>query len=70
MKAGRAVIERYRAIKIEAAVVAWKHLQGLNRLCVPRQGRLDGPVCRIEAFESWAAAVDGPGRYERIEVLS
>ncbi|WP_225890085.1 tRNA (N6-threonylcarbamoyladenosine(37)-N6)-methyltransferase TrmO [Indioceanicola profundi] len=35
----------------------------------PRQGRLDGPVCRIELFEPWAAALDGLAAYERIEVL-
>ena len=25
----------------------------------PRQGRLDGPICRIEVNEPWAAALDG-----------
>jgi tRNA (Thr-GGU) A37 N-methylase len=35
----------------------------------PRQGRLDGPPCRLEVFEPWVAALDGLERYERIEVL-
>jgi tRNA-Thr(GGU) m(6)t(6)A37 methyltransferase TsaA len=40
-----------------------------DRLTCPRQGRLDGPVCRIELFDPWAQALDGVGRYERLEVL-
>ncbi|ACJ01080.1 conserved hypothetical protein [Rhodospirillum centenum SW] len=35
----------------------------------PRQGRDDGPVCRIEVFEPWVAALDGLERYGEIEVL-
>src|SRR4051794_11688044 len=37
--------------------------------CCPRQGRLDGPICRIEVFEHWVAALDGLAQYEKIEVL-
>jgi tRNA (adenine37-N6)-methyltransferase len=40
-----------------------------SRSEAPRQGRLDGPICRIEVFEPWVAALDGLGRFERIEVL-
>jgi tRNA-Thr(GGU) m(6)t(6)A37 methyltransferase TsaA len=35
----------------------------------PRQGHLDGPVCRIEVFEPWVAALGGLAAAERIEVL-
>ena len=35
----------------------------------PRQGRQDGPVCRIEVFEPWVAALDGIEAFEQIEVL-
>ena len=35
----------------------------------PRQGRADGPVCRIEVFEPWVAALDSLDQFERIEVL-
>ena len=35
----------------------------------PRQGRADGPICRIEVAEPWIAALDGIETYERIEVL-
>ncbi len=40
-----------------------------DRLACPRQGRADGPLCRIEVFEPWVAALDGLDAYARIEVL-
>ena len=35
-RAGKAVIERYRAIQMDTASAARKHLQALNRLCTSR----------------------------------
>jgi len=35
----------------------------------PRQGRPDGPICRIEVFEPWVSALEGLENYKRIEVL-
>lgn len=35
----------------------------------PRQGRHDGPTCRIEVFQPWAEALEGIAEYERLEVL-
>src|SRR3546814_2780797 len=40
-----------------------------SRLDCPRLGRPDGPVCRIEIFEPWDAALDGVAALERLEVL-
>jgi tRNA-Thr(GGU) m(6)t(6)A37 methyltransferase TsaA len=40
-----------------------------SRLMTPRQGRADGPVCRIEIFEPWVEALDGVEEFERLEVL-
>ena len=45
------------------------HTPWSSRLVTPRQGRPDGPVCRIEVFEPWVAALDGLDRYERVEVI-
>lgn len=45
------------------------HTPWTSRTETPRQGRLDGPVCQIEIFEPWVAALDGLDRFERIEVL-
>ena len=35
----------------------------------PRQGRLDGPVCRVEVHERWRAALDGVEEFERLEIF-
>jgi tRNA (adenine37-N6)-methyltransferase len=40
-----------------------------SRMETPRQGRADGPVCRIEVFEPWVMALDNISQFERIEVL-
>ncbi|MDB5511604.1 MAG: tsaA [Enterovirga sp.] len=40
-----------------------------DRLACPRQGRQDGPVCRIELFEPWSAGLDGLAQYGAVEVL-
>src|SRR5262245_23375686 len=40
-----------------------------SRLETPRQGRADGPACRIEVFEPWVEALDRVQDFERLEVL-
>lgn len=40
-----------------------------DRLACPRQGRRDGPICRLELFEPWHRGLDGLGDYGSVEVL-
>ncbi len=40
-----------------------------SRLEAPRQGRHDGPVCRLEIFEPWVPALKGVDLYEKLEVI-
>src|SRR3954464_12574943 len=40
-----------------------------SRLDTPRQGRHDGPVCRLEVFEPWIAALKGIDFYTHLEVI-
>jgi len=40
-----------------------------SRMETPRQGRQDGPICRIELFAPWDQGLQGIERFERIEVL-
>lgn len=40
-----------------------------SRLDAPRQGRTDGPVCRLEIFEPWVAALKGIELYSNLEVI-
>ena len=40
-----------------------------SRLETPRQGRHDGPVCRLEIFEPWVPALQGIELYTQLEVI-
>jgi tRNA-Thr(GGU) m(6)t(6)A37 methyltransferase TsaA len=40
-----------------------------SRLETPRQGRHDGPVCRLEIFEPFVPAIKGVNFYSNLEVL-
>ena len=41
----------------------------IDRLVCPRQGRADGPTCRIELFQPWEKGLDHVAEFERLEVL-
>jgi len=41
----------------------------LSREECPRQGRMDGPICRIEIDEPWRQAMQGLEAYSRLEIL-
>lgn len=45
------------------------HTPWTSRMMTPRQGRPDGPVCRIELFPPWDTALDGIDKFARLEVL-
>jgi tRNA (adenine37-N6)-methyltransferase len=40
-----------------------------SRLETPRQGRVDGPTCRIELFAPWDQGLDHVAEFARLEVL-
>lgn len=45
------------------------HTPWKDRKDCPRQGKVDGPECRIEIFEPWVPALKGIEEYDKIEVL-
>jgi tRNA-Thr(GGU) m(6)t(6)A37 methyltransferase TsaA len=45
------------------------HTPWTNRMQTPRQGRADGPICRIELFAPWVQGLQGLAQYERVEVI-
>ena len=45
------------------------HTPWTSRLDCPRQGRQDGPTCRIEVFAPWDQALDGVAEFDRLEIL-
>jgi tRNA-Thr(GGU) m(6)t(6)A37 methyltransferase TsaA len=40
-----------------------------SRVETPRQGRHDGPVCRLEIFEPWVPAMKGVEFYTHLEII-
>ena len=40
-----------------------------SRSETPRQGRHDGPVCRLEIFEPWVQALQGIDHYATLDVV-
>ena len=63
------------AVEMPSARDAWLVFIGrirtpwTSRLETPRQGRHDGPICRLEIFEPWVAAIKGVDFYSNLEVL-
>ena len=45
------------------------HTPWTSRLETPRQGRRDGPICRIEIFAPWDQALRGLEQYASVEVI-
>ncbi|MBN9596495.1 MAG: tRNA (N6-threonylcarbamoyladenosine(37)-N6)-methyltransferase TrmO [Afipia sp.] len=45
------------------------HTPWTDRMMAPRQGRHDGPVCRIEIFEPWVPALKGLDKFTQVEVI-
>jgi tRNA-Thr(GGU) m(6)t(6)A37 methyltransferase TsaA len=69
MRAGETAVETAPPSDAGLVFIGSIHTPWTDRLLCPRQGRPDGPTCRIEVFEPWVAALDGIAEYERIEVL-
>lgn len=69
VRAGEMVVEAPPPDDAGLVFIGRIHTPWTSRLMTPRQGRVDGPVCRIEIFEPWVPALRGIDQYERLEVL-
>lgn len=69
IRQGEVAVEMPRAADAGLVFIGAIRTPWTSRLECPRQGRPDGPVCRIEMFEPWAQGLDGIAGYERLEVL-
>ena len=69
LRPGEVTVAPPRANDAGLEFIGTIHTPWTSRLDAPRQGSLDGPVCRIEVFEPWVAALAGIERFDRIEVL-
>ena len=69
IRAGEVAVEAPPATDAGLVFIGRIRTPWISRLETPRQGRLDGPVCRIEVFEPWVAALAGIEAFEEVEVL-
>jgi tRNA-Thr(GGU) m(6)t(6)A37 methyltransferase TsaA len=69
IRAGEVAVEMPPATDAGLVFIGTIRTPWTSRLECPRQGREDGPACRIELFEPWAEGLDGVAAYERLEVL-
>lgn len=64
-----------RAVEVPAATDAGLifigriHTPWTSRLETPRQGRKDGPICRLEILEPWVEGLSSIEEHEELEVL-
>lgn len=69
VRAGESVVEAPPPTDAGLVFIGRIHTLWTDRLETPRQGRLDGPTCRIEVFGPWIPALDGIQEFQKLEVL-
>jgi len=69
MRAGERAIDLPAAADASLIFIGRIHTPWTARTDCPRQGRQDGPLCRIEVFAPWSDALAGLEAYPQIEVL-
>ncbi len=69
LRAGEVVTDAPEARDAALQFIGRIHTPWTRREDCPRQGRLDGPECRVEVFELWQAALEGIGAYAHLEIL-
>ena len=69
VRAGETVVEAPPPTDAGLVFIGRIHTPWTDLMETPRQGRLDGPTCRIEVFEPWVASLEGIEEFQRIEVL-
>ena len=69
IRPGEVAVAAPRATDAGLVFIGRIHTPWRERTECPRQGKPDGPICRIEVFEPWDAALEGIEAFDRIEVL-
>jgi tRNA (Thr-GGU) A37 N-methylase len=59
IRAGEIVVTAPPATDAGLIFIGRIHTPWTSRMETPRQGRHDGPLCRIEVFNPWADALSG-----------
>jgi tRNA-Thr(GGU) m(6)t(6)A37 methyltransferase TsaA len=69
IRAGEAAVPAPAGTDAGLVFIGRIHTPWTSRLETPRQGRLDGPVCRIEVFAPWDRALVGLETFASVEVI-
>jgi tRNA (adenine37-N6)-methyltransferase len=69
IRAGEVAVDPPAASDAGLEFIGRIHTPWKTRAETPRQGRDDGPICRIEVFDKWVPALRGLEEFETIFVL-
>ncbi len=69
IRAGEIAVPPPKTMDAGIVFIGRIHTPWKRRAECPKQGRLDGPACRIEIFDPWTPALTGIEAFEKIEVL-
>ncbi|KGM32607.1 tRNA (N6-threonylcarbamoyladenosine(37)-N6)-methyltransferase TrmO [Inquilinus limosus] len=69
IRAAERAVEWPKAADAGLVFIGRIHTPWTSRMDCPRQGRQDGPTCRIEVFAPWDQALDGVAEFEKLEIL-
>jgi tRNA (adenine37-N6)-methyltransferase len=69
IRPGEVAVEPPVRFDAELYFIGRIHTPWSSRLETPRQGRLDGPTCRIELFAPWDHGLDHVAEFTQLEVL-
>ncbi len=69
LREGEVVVDTPKANDAGLVFIGRIRTPWTSREDTPRQGRHDGPVCRLEIFEPWVAALKGVDFYNNLEVI-
>jgi tRNA (adenine37-N6)-methyltransferase len=69
IRVGEIAVEPPKAGDAGLVYIGRIHTPWTSRLMAPRQGRHDGPVCRLEIFEPWVSALQDIDLHSNLEVI-
>ena len=69
LREGELTVEMPKANDASLVFIGRIRTPWTSREDTPRQGRHDGPVCRLEIFEPWVPALKGVDFYSNLEVI-
>jgi len=69
LREGETAVEPREARDAGLVFIGRIRMPWTSREQTPRQGRHDGPVCRLEIFEPWVPALKGVDFYSNLEVV-